>query len=169
MVKLPVAPFSQVSCPPQYIHTKGEILEKKNQSAYDLPDDIVIFKQVNKTKSGTCNNEVLSPKLQEVQKDEDQDSKTPEQVRLEQNIRFLQDQHQLMLAGLHGEIESLKARNRGLSYKLLIAFTKLVLMQIVELQFQLIFGKSSQTSSSSGSPSTPDEDLKHKVINRRKL
>lgn len=74
----------------------------------------MIFKQVNKTKSGACNNEVLSPKLQEVQKSEDQDSKTPEQVRLEQNIRFLQDQHQLMLAGLHGEIESLKARNRGL-------------------------------------------------------
>lgn len=58
-------------------------------------------------------NELIAPKIQEVQKSDDQSSRTPEQVRLEQNIRFLQDQHQLMLAGLHGEIEKLKARNRG--------------------------------------------------------
>lgn len=45
----------------------------------------------------------------------------------------------------------------------------LVLIQIAELQFQLIFGKSSPVSSSSGSPSTPDEDLKHKVSSNYKL
>lgn len=72
--------------------------------------------QVNKPKAGTVNNDVVIPKHQEIQKNEDQSSKTPEQVRLEQNIRFLQDQHQLMLAGLHGEIEKLKARNRGRNY-----------------------------------------------------
>lgn len=42
--------------------------------------------------------------------------KAPEQARisqLEQNIKFLQEQHQLMLAGLHNEVEILKNRNRG--------------------------------------------------------
>lgn len=33
--------------------------------------------------------------------------------QLEQNIRFLQEQHQQMLTGLHEEIESLRQRNRG--------------------------------------------------------
>ncbi|XP_066151825.1 rab11 family-interacting protein 4B-like isoform X2 [Euwallacea fornicatus] len=104
---------------------------------------------VNKTKTNGVANEVIIPKIQEVQKMEDQSVKTPEQMRLEQNIRFLQDQHQLMLAGLHGEIEKLKARNR-------------------ELQFQLIFGKS-PVSSSSTSPSTPDEDIKHKLYTSPKV
>lgn len=34
-------------------------------------------------------------------------------AQLEQNIRFLQEQHQAMLAGLHQEIDSLRQRNRG--------------------------------------------------------
>lgn len=33
--------------------------------------------------------------------------------QLEQNIRFLQEQHQQMLTGLHEEIDSLRQRNRG--------------------------------------------------------
>lgn len=34
--------------------------------------------------------------------------------QLEQNIRFLQEQHQQMLTGLHEEIDSLRQRNRGM-------------------------------------------------------
>ncbi|CAG9861527.1 unnamed protein product [Phyllotreta striolata] len=70
--------------------------------------------------------------------------RSPEQCRiaqLEQNVKFLQEQHQLMLVGLHNEIEKLRNRNR-------------------ELQFQLIFN---QKSPSISSASSPEEDLKHKV------
>ncbi|ENN77927.1 hypothetical protein D910_12668 [Dendroctonus ponderosae] len=105
------------------------------------------FGQVNKTKSGAVSSELIVPKLQEVQRSDDEASRAPEQVRLEQNIRFLQDQHQLMLAGLHGEIEKLKARNR-------------------DLQFQLIFGKpptASTPASSSPSPSSPEEETRSKL------
>lgn len=34
-------------------------------------------------------------------------------TQLEQNIRFLHEQHQLMLSSLHQEIETLRQRNRG--------------------------------------------------------
>ena len=34
-------------------------------------------------------------------------------TQLEQNIRFLQDQHKLMLTSLHQEVEQLRQRNRG--------------------------------------------------------
>lgn len=34
-------------------------------------------------------------------------------AQLEQNIRFLQEQHQLMLTGLHKEVDNLRHRNRG--------------------------------------------------------
>ncbi|KAL3273743.1 hypothetical protein HHI36_015171 [Cryptolaemus montrouzieri] len=54
--------------------------------------------------------------------------RTAENVRiaqLEQNIKFLQDQHQIMLNDLHNEIEVLRSKNR-------------------DLQFQLIFNKISQ-------------------------
>lgn len=34
-------------------------------------------------------------------------------AQLEQNIRFLQEQHQQMLSGLHQEIDSLRQKNRG--------------------------------------------------------
>lgn len=33
--------------------------------------------------------------------------------QLEQNIKFLQEQHQIMLVGLHSEIEILRQMNRG--------------------------------------------------------
>lgn len=42
--------------------------------------------------------------------------KSPDSSRvaqLEQNLRFLQEQHQMMLAGLHNEIDNLRHRNRG--------------------------------------------------------
>lgn len=35
-------------------------------------------------------------------------------AQLEQNIRFLQEQHQSMLSCLHNEIETLRQRNRGI-------------------------------------------------------
>ncbi|XP_050311204.1 hrp65 protein-like isoform X2 [Anthonomus grandis grandis] len=104
------------------------------------------FGQVNKSKGGAVSSEVVLQKhLMDPatnNEEEQQDPKTPEQVRLEQNIKFLQDQHQAMLNGLQGEIERLKTKNR-------------------ELQFQLIFGKTPVASSSS-SPSSP-EDEKHKL------
>lgn len=34
-------------------------------------------------------------------------------AQLEQNIKFLQEQHQIMLTGLHNEIDNLRHRNRG--------------------------------------------------------
>jgi len=34
-------------------------------------------------------------------------------VQLEQNMKFLQEQHQATLVALHQEIESLRQRNRG--------------------------------------------------------
>ncbi|XP_026331484.1 uncharacterized protein LOC113238857 [Hyposmocoma kahamanoa] len=45
-------------------------------------------------------------------------------AHLEHSVRFLQEQHRLMLSGLHAEIEALRERNR-------------------DLQFQLIFNKES--------------------------
>ncbi|KAK6637217.1 hypothetical protein RUM44_007631 [Polyplax serrata] len=41
--------------------------------------------------------------------------------QLEQNIRFLQEQHQVMLSGLHREIEMLRQKNRDLQFQ--IVFT----------------------------------------------
>ncbi|PNF33959.1 hypothetical protein B7P43_G04655 [Cryptotermes secundus] len=65
-------------------------------------------------------------------------------TQLEQNIRFLQDQHKLMLTSLHQEVEQLRQRNR-------------------DLQFQLVFTKSGFIQSSP-SPSSPEDDSKPKVI-----
>ncbi|XP_014252414.1 keratin, type II cytoskeletal 1-like isoform X2 [Cimex lectularius] len=64
--------------------------------------------------------------------------------QLEQNINFLQEQHQLMLASLHQEIEALRLRNR-------------------DLQFQLIFGSAGVKVVQSSSESSPD-DAKPKII-----
>ncbi|XP_045518204.1 uncharacterized protein LOC123710394 isoform X3 [Pieris brassicae] len=50
-------------------------------------------------------------------------------AHLEHSVRFLQEQHRLMLSGLHAEIESLRERNR-------------------DLQFQLIFNKEPAKNSS---------------------
>ncbi|KAJ9574872.1 hypothetical protein L9F63_007967 [Diploptera punctata] len=65
-------------------------------------------------------------------------------TQLEQNIRFLQDQHKLMLTSLHQEVEQLRQRNR-------------------DLQFQLVFSKSGYFQSSP-SPSSPEDDSKPKII-----
>ncbi|XP_026477778.1 uncharacterized protein LOC113383738 isoform X2 [Ctenocephalides felis] len=58
-------------------------------------------------------------------------------------IRFLQEQHQLMLAGLHAEIESLKKKN-------------------TELQFQLVFSKN-KTNAPCSIPSSPEDDSKSQI------
>lgn len=50
-------------------------------------------------------------------------------AHLEHSVRFLQEQHRLMLSGLHAEIEALRERNR-------------------DLQFQLIFNKESSAKAS---------------------
>jgi len=44
-------------------------------------------------------------------------------LRLEKNIAWLTDQHSLMLAALHTEIETLKSRNRDLQFQLLMGGT----------------------------------------------
>lgn len=63
------------------------------------------------------NGEILVARPPEVsQQNEEslpQDSEQPRIAQLEQNIKFLQEQHQVMLTGLHNEIEVLKIRNRG--------------------------------------------------------
>lgn len=55
-------------------------------------------------------------------------------AHLEHSVRFLQEQHRLMLSGLHTEIEALRDRNR-------------------DLQFQLIFNKDSSVK-----PAQPTND-----------
>lgn len=73
--------------------------------------------QVNKSKSGNVNGEIVTvSRTTEVPSRGLEPIKGPEASRiaqLEQNIRFLQEQHQLMLSGLHHEIESLRNRNKG--------------------------------------------------------
>lgn len=66
-------------------------------------------------------------------------------TQLEQNLRFLQDQHQTMLTSLHQEIESLRIRNR-------------------DLQFQLIFGNPGSSIMHSSSDSSPDDMGKPKIV-----
>ncbi|XP_014288990.1 uncharacterized protein [Halyomorpha halys] len=65
-------------------------------------------------------------------------------TQLEQNLRFLQEQHHSMLSSLHQEIESLRIRNR-------------------DLQFQLIFGNPGNPIIHSSSDSSPD-DSKPKIV-----
>ncbi|KAM0733260.1 hypothetical protein ACS0PU_012809 [Formica fusca] len=59
-------------------------------------------------------------------------------VQLEQNMKFLQEQHQATLVALHQEIESLRQRNR-------------------DLQFQLVFSKRAHCNVAS-SPSSPEDN-----------
>ncbi|CAH2233853.1 jg24035 [Pararge aegeria aegeria] len=40
-------------------------------------------------------------------------------AHLEHSVRFLQEQHRLMLSGLHAEIEALRERNRDLQFQLI--------------------------------------------------
>lgn len=78
---------------------------------------VVYILQVNKNKSGNVNGEIVVARPQDVSQRNGETPKGPEQIRiaqLEQNIKFLQEQHQLMLTGLHNEIEVLKNRNRGI-------------------------------------------------------
>ncbi|XP_056642589.1 uncharacterized protein LOC130448977 [Diorhabda sublineata] len=106
------------------------------------------FGKMNK-KSGNVNSELVVSRTTDVPSRPIEGSRGTEQTRisqLEQNIRFLQEQHQLMLTGLHNEIENLKTRNR-------------------ELQFQLVFVKGAGTPSS---PSSPEDDTKHKVYSSPK-
>ncbi|KAG7198789.1 hypothetical protein KM043_001768 [Ampulex compressa] len=58
-------------------------------------------------------------------------------TQLEQNMKFLQEQHQLTLIALHQEIETLRQKNR-------------------DLQLQLVFSKGSTSVPSS--PSSPEEN-----------
>ncbi|CAK1579871.1 unnamed protein product [Parnassius mnemosyne] len=62
-------------------------------------------------------------------------------AHLEHSVRFLQEQHRLMLSGLHAEIEALRERNR-------------------DLQFQLIFNKDSaqKTSASAGEEASENNE-----------
>ncbi|KAL6448352.1 hypothetical protein ACFW04_000352 [Cataglyphis niger] len=59
-------------------------------------------------------------------------------VQLEQNMKFLQEQHQTTLVALHQEIEFLRQRNR-------------------DLQFQLVFSKRAHCNVAS-SPSSPEDN-----------
>lgn len=72
---------------------------------------------MNKPKSGNVNAEVMSvTKANENQNCSNENishSETPRISQLEQNIRFLQEQHSQMLTGLHKEIDNLRHQNRG--------------------------------------------------------
>ncbi|XP_077258834.1 uncharacterized protein LOC143895517 [Temnothorax americanus] len=59
-------------------------------------------------------------------------------MQLEQNVKFLQEQHQATLVALHQEIECLRQRNR-------------------DLQFQLVFSKRAHYGAAS-SPSSPEDN-----------
>ncbi|XP_012527401.1 uncharacterized protein LOC105831663 [Monomorium pharaonis] len=59
-------------------------------------------------------------------------------MQLEQNMKFLQEQHQITLVALHQEIECLRQRNR-------------------DLQFQLVFSKRAHYGAAS-SPSSPEDN-----------
>ncbi|XP_060803486.1 uncharacterized protein LOC106129295 isoform X2 [Amyelois transitella] len=58
-------------------------------------------------------------------------------AHLEHSVRFLQEQHRLMLSGLHAEIEALRERNR-------------------DLQFQLIFNKEGSPKIAATTPASED-------------
>ncbi|XP_047991896.1 coiled-coil domain-containing protein 74B-like isoform X3 [Leguminivora glycinivorella] len=61
-------------------------------------------------------------------------------AHLEHSVRFLQEQHRLMLSGLHTEIEALRERNR-------------------DLQFQLIFNKESSSKAAPPAASENGENV----------
>lgn len=69
-------------------------------------------------------------------------------TQLEQNIKFLKDQHHLMLTSLHHEVETLRQRNR-------------------DLQFQLVFSRGSLALVKS-TPSSPEDDSKPQVVHSSK-
>ncbi|CAH0563382.1 unnamed protein product [Brassicogethes aeneus] len=104
---------------------------------------------VNKTSLGNVNGEVVAvsrtPELSFKNLDGPKTQEASRVAQLEQNIRFLQEQHQLMLSGLHNEIESLRNRNK-------------------ELQFQLVFVKGAVPST----PSSPEDESRYKTYNSPK-
>ncbi|CAH0715876.1 unnamed protein product, partial [Brenthis ino] len=65
-------------------------------------------------------------------------------AHLEHSVRFLQEQHRLMLSGLHTEIEALRERNR-------------------DLQFQLIFNKESTVKPAQPTPDDTAESNEEKL------
>ncbi|KAJ1530429.1 hypothetical protein ONE63_005336 [Megalurothrips usitatus] len=69
-------------------------------------------------------------------------------AQLEQNIKFLKEQHHLMLTSLHHEVEALRQRNR-------------------DLQFQLVFSKGSLALVKS-TPSSPEDDSKPQMASSPK-
>ncbi|KAK4874837.1 hypothetical protein RN001_014197 [Aquatica leii] len=111
-----------------------------------LEDDQIDILQkvlVNKPKSSNLNGEVVVGGRSEVVNrplDSSRGNDAARVSQLEQNIRFLQEQHTQMLAGLHKEVDNLRHRNR-------------------ELQFQLVFTKGGIPSS----PSSPEDDTKPKI------
>lgn len=99
LVKYTVAPFGHVSHVTDWL----------------LLFVLILFKiKVNKTKSNDVGPEIIT-----VGRTMDGiGSKCTDPLlrisQLEQNIRFLQEQHQQMITGLHEEIDSLRQRNRGI-------------------------------------------------------
>lgn len=72
---------------------------------------------MNKPKSGSVNGELVAvgrtAEVNTRSTDIPKGNESSRVAQLEQNIRFLQEQHSQMLAGLHKEIDNLRHRNRG--------------------------------------------------------
>lgn len=99
-------------------------------------------------------------------------------TQLEQNIKFLKEQHHLMLTSLHHEVETLRQRNRGerqhtgnlkLSFILhcfdhysIFSCSMVYKIIFTDLQFQLVFSKGSLALLKS-TPSSPEDDSKPQV------
>ncbi|KAK5640849.1 hypothetical protein RI129_009396 [Pyrocoelia pectoralis] len=105
--------------------------------------DIIHKVLVTKPKSSSLNGELVTGGRSDIPNrsiDTLKGNDASRVAQLEQNIRFLQEQHTQMLAGLHKEVDNLRHRNR-------------------ELQFQLVFIKGGLPSS----PSSPEDDTKPKA------
>lgn len=71
--------------------------------------------------------------------DQTRGSEAARVAQLEQNIRFLQEQHQLMLTGLHKEIDNLRHRNRGMHFRIKSQQTGWMNLEIFNLLFATFF------------------------------
>ncbi|XP_044759351.1 hrp65 protein-like isoform X2 [Coccinella septempunctata] len=108
--------------------------------------NVAPFSQVNKTKSNVSGELLTLSRSQEgtprfIERSSNENVRI---AQLEQNIKFLQDQHQVMLSDLQNEIESLRNKNR-------------------DLQFQLIFNKTTPSSPQTP-PSISSSDDEHKIV-----
>ncbi|KAJ8983940.1 hypothetical protein NQ317_008642 [Molorchus minor] len=115
------------------------------------------FGQVNKTKSGSVNGEIVVSRPQDISPRNTDQTKGLDNARvaqLEQNIKFLQEQHQLMLTGLHNEIENVKSRNRVIR-KTKNFSSSLSSPKVIPCRAQV-------------PPSSPEDDAKHKVYSSPK-